>query len=179
MARQCTQPKRPKNSKWFKEKMLLAQALEVGYSEQLVFVDDLNIDITSDSNVISYEQYMQQNENVVQDTTSSEQQDAVIMCVIEEMSNQAAKCNKVNQENKTINESLIAELERYKEHVINFKEIQKFDLNDRENILILKCEKVTRNCQPRLKKENKEKEDKYIEETVDLEKKKKGLDNII
>nr|GEV69249.1 hypothetical protein [Tanacetum cinerariifolium] len=30
MARQCTQPKRPKNSKWFKEKMLLAQALEAG-----------------------------------------------------------------------------------------------------------------------------------------------------
>ncbi|GJS78143.1 reverse transcriptase domain, reverse transcriptase zinc-binding domain protein [Tanacetum coccineum] len=28
MAKQCTKPKRPKNSEWFKEKMLLAQALE-------------------------------------------------------------------------------------------------------------------------------------------------------
>ncbi|GKE81393.1 hypothetical protein Tco_1551393 [Tanacetum coccineum] len=28
MARQCTQPKRPRNSTWFKEKMLLVQAQE-------------------------------------------------------------------------------------------------------------------------------------------------------
>ncbi|GJU58118.1 hypothetical protein Tco_1235884 [Tanacetum coccineum] len=44
-------------------------------------------------------------------------QDAMIMYVIEEMSNQVAKCNAVNQENKTVNESLTAELERYKEQV--------------------------------------------------------------
>ncbi|GKB22165.1 retrovirus-related pol polyprotein from transposon TNT 1-94 [Tanacetum coccineum] len=30
MARQCTKPKRPKNSEWFKEKILLAPALESG-----------------------------------------------------------------------------------------------------------------------------------------------------
>ncbi|GJR28379.1 retrovirus-related pol polyprotein from transposon TNT 1-94 [Tanacetum coccineum] len=43
MARQCTKPKRPKNSEWFKEKMLLAQAQEVGVvldEEQLVFLVD-------------------------------------------------------------------------------------------------------------------------------------------
>nr|GEX28329.1 uncharacterized mitochondrial protein AtMg00820-like [Tanacetum cinerariifolium] len=140
MARQCTQPKRPKNSEWFKEKMLLAQAQESGiildeeqlafladlrhicsrdaYSEQPVFVVDSNIDITSDNNVISYDQYVKENESeVVQDITSSEQLDAMIMFVIEKMSNQVAKCNAVNQENKIVNESLTAELERYKEHV--------------------------------------------------------------
>ncbi|GJS68942.1 uncharacterized mitochondrial protein-like protein [Tanacetum coccineum] len=35
MARQCTKPKRPKNSEWFKEKMLLAQALESGATDDL------------------------------------------------------------------------------------------------------------------------------------------------
>ncbi|GKA40272.1 hypothetical protein Tco_0732865 [Tanacetum coccineum] len=116
MARQCTQPKRPKNSEWFKEKMLLAQALEawtddldsfdsdcdeaqsasgvviaklsaydsdvlsevptydtyqdnnvinqivqeMQNSEQPVFVDGLDIDITSDNNVISYDQYLKE-----------------------------------------------------------------------------------------------------------------------
>ncbi|GJW88201.1 hypothetical protein Tco_0163541 [Tanacetum coccineum] len=30
MARQCTQPKRPRNSTWFKEKLLLVQAQESG-----------------------------------------------------------------------------------------------------------------------------------------------------
>nr|GEX41479.1 hypothetical protein [Tanacetum cinerariifolium] len=117
IARQCTQPKRPKKSRWFKEKMLLAQALTddldaldsdcdeaPSYSEQPIFVDDTNIKITSDNNVILYEQYLQQNGNeVVQDTTSSEQQDAMIVSVIEEMSNHVAKCNAVNQENKTVN----------------------------------------------------------------------------
>ncbi|GKD87330.1 hypothetical protein Tco_1358484, partial [Tanacetum coccineum] len=41
MERQCTQPKRQKNLKWFKEKMLLAQALEARVildEEELVFL---------------------------------------------------------------------------------------------------------------------------------------------
>ncbi|GJZ25909.1 hypothetical protein Tco_0570162 [Tanacetum coccineum] len=43
MARQCTQPKRPKNYAWFKEKMLLVQAQESGQEldeEQLAFLAD-------------------------------------------------------------------------------------------------------------------------------------------
>ncbi|GJT64427.1 hypothetical protein Tco_1015907 [Tanacetum coccineum] len=105
---------------------------EMQYYEQPPFINDFDINITSDSNVISYDQYLQETENeVVQDTTSSAQHDAMIMSVIEEMSNQVAKCNEVNKENKTINESLTAELERYKEQIKPFEEIQKFDLTDR------------------------------------------------
>ncbi|GJY04865.1 hypothetical protein Tco_0370805 [Tanacetum coccineum] len=164
MARQCTKPKRSKNSEWFKEKILLAQTLESGavldeeqmafladngdavpshdinlnnnvfennvqelqYSEQPPFIDDSNIENTSDSNVISYEQYLKESENeVVQCTTSPAQQDALIMSVIEEVSNQVKICNAVNVKNKTVNESL-------KEHVKKFEERQKFDLNDPE-----------------------------------------------
>ncbi|GKC84554.1 hypothetical protein Tco_1140271 [Tanacetum coccineum] len=100
---------------------------EMQYSEQPVFVDN---------NVIFYDQYMKENESeVVQDTTSFEQQDAMIMSVIEEMSNQVAKSNAVNQENKTVNESLTTELERYKEMVKFFEERQKFDLNDHKNYI--------------------------------------------
>ncbi|GJV93734.1 gag-pol polyprotein [Tanacetum coccineum] len=43
MARQCTNPKRPRNSVWFKEKMLLVQAQESGQvldEEQLSFLTD-------------------------------------------------------------------------------------------------------------------------------------------
>ncbi|GJY27293.1 hypothetical protein Tco_0402019 [Tanacetum coccineum] len=46
MARQCTKPKRPKNSAWFKEKMLLTEALDSGATldeEQLAFLED-NVD---------------------------------------------------------------------------------------------------------------------------------------
>ncbi|GJS56289.1 hypothetical protein Tco_0629651 [Tanacetum coccineum] len=106
---------------------------EMYYSEQPVFVNDSNIEITSDNNVISYDQYLKENRNkIVQGTTFAEQQDAMIMSVIDEMSNQVAKCNAVNQENKIMNESLTIELERYKEMVKKFKQRQKFDLTDRE-----------------------------------------------
>ncbi|GKA97528.1 retrovirus-related pol polyprotein from transposon TNT 1-94 [Tanacetum coccineum] len=46
MARQCTKPKRPRNSAWFKEKMLLVQAQESGQvldEEKLAFLADLGI----------------------------------------------------------------------------------------------------------------------------------------
>nr|GEX15405.1 integrase, catalytic region, zinc finger, CCHC-type, peptidase aspartic, catalytic [Tanacetum cinerariifolium] len=46
MERQCTQPKRPRNVAWFKEKLVLAKAREVGQildEEQLAFIADPGI----------------------------------------------------------------------------------------------------------------------------------------
>ncbi|GJS79776.1 hypothetical protein Tco_0729657 [Tanacetum coccineum] len=46
MARQCTQPTRPRNSAWFKEKILMVQAHKSGQvldEEQLAFLVDLGI----------------------------------------------------------------------------------------------------------------------------------------
>ncbi|GKB81525.1 hypothetical protein Tco_0948420 [Tanacetum coccineum] len=46
MARQCTQPKRPRNATWYKEKAMLAKAQEVGQildEEQLAFLADLGV----------------------------------------------------------------------------------------------------------------------------------------
>ncbi|GKA18421.1 hypothetical protein Tco_0698336 [Tanacetum coccineum] len=46
MGRQCTQPKRPRNASWFKEKAMLAEAQESGQvldGEQLAFLADLEI----------------------------------------------------------------------------------------------------------------------------------------
>ncbi|GJV94494.1 hypothetical protein Tco_1546071 [Tanacetum coccineum] len=43
MARQCTKPKRPRNSAWFKDKEMLAEALESGVvldEEQMAFLAD-------------------------------------------------------------------------------------------------------------------------------------------
>nr|GEX39205.1 probable NADH dehydrogenase [ubiquinone] 1 alpha subcomplex subunit 5, mitochondrial [Tanacetum cinerariifolium] len=109
---------------------------EMQYSDQPVIDDDLNIEITSDINVISYDQYIKESEyELVQSNASPVQQYAMIMSVIEEMSNQVAKSNAVNQENKTVNESLIAELERCKDQIKNFKERQKFDLTNKEKYI--------------------------------------------
>ncbi|GJR63904.1 hypothetical protein Tco_0009969 [Tanacetum coccineum] len=109
---------------------------EMQYSKQTIIDDASNIKITSDNNVISYDQYLKESENeVVQSIASPDQQNAMIMSVIEKMSSQVAKCNVVNLENKTINESLIAELERYKEQVIFFEERQKIELTKREKYI--------------------------------------------
>nr|GEU72996.1 hypothetical protein [Tanacetum cinerariifolium] len=75
---------------------------EMHYSEQHVIDDDSNIEITSDNNVISYDQYLKEKENeVFQSTTSHEQQDAIIMSAIDEMNNKEAHVNylKVTKEN--------------------------------------------------------------------------------
>nr|GEV27893.1 retrovirus-related Pol polyprotein from transposon TNT 1-94 [Tanacetum cinerariifolium] len=47
MVRQCTQPKRPRNSAWFKEKLMLVEAQEAGQildEEQLPFIADPGIE---------------------------------------------------------------------------------------------------------------------------------------
>nr|GEV28973.1 hypothetical protein [Tanacetum cinerariifolium] len=51
------------------------------------------------------------------DTNSSAQQDALILSVFEQLSNQVTNCNKVNNDNMISNETLSAELERYKERI--------------------------------------------------------------
>ncbi|GKC17313.1 hypothetical protein Tco_1014095 [Tanacetum coccineum] len=146
-------------------------------SEQPFFDNTTRIDITSDSNIISYEQYLQETETpVIQITSSSTQQYELLMSVIKEMSSQVAKCNKVQKENSEINETLTVKLERHKEHVKKFEQRQKFDLNDREKYIDgqLRQVIVDRNAE-----KSKQKEDKYIDEVIDLQKKNKALDNVV
>ncbi|GJZ86566.1 integrase, catalytic region, zinc finger, CCHC-type containing protein [Tanacetum coccineum] len=56
MERQCTQPKRPRNAAWYKEKAMLAEAQEAGQildEEQLAFIVDPGIPATSFGELIS------------------------------------------------------------------------------------------------------------------------------
>ncbi|GJT33138.1 hypothetical protein Tco_0923557 [Tanacetum coccineum] len=271
MAKQCTNPKRPRNSTWFKEKMLLVQAQEEGQvldEEQLEFLADLGIpdgqaiqitilqnaafqiddldaydsdcddissekrflwliflvtvqtsssryhnmtliiyndminqsvqetqnfeqslidyvpdnEITSDSNIISYDQYLQQTQNTtVQDTYSFAQHNSMIISMFEQMSeqmfeqmsNQVTHWDKANQETKTVNESLTAELERYKERIKTFKErLNTLTKQVKEKESLLQTFAV-------FKKESKEKERNNIDKEIDLENKIKELDNIV
>ncbi|GJX17230.1 hypothetical protein Tco_0218062 [Tanacetum coccineum] len=114
---------------------------------------------------------------VFYDTNSSVQQDVMILSVFEQLLNQVTNCNKVNKDNLMANESLSAELERYKERFTDFeKEINslKQTLSEqlKENELLTKKFNV-------LKNESKEKEAKNNDKEIDLEKKVKELDNIV
>ncbi|GJX23624.1 hypothetical protein Tco_0228069 [Tanacetum coccineum] len=70
-----------------------------------------------------------------QNSIHSAQQDALILYVIEQLNNQVVNCTKINLENKSVNDTLTAELERYKEQIKILKEGQNVDLTSKDNVL--------------------------------------------
>ncbi|GJY65179.1 hypothetical protein Tco_0466639, partial [Tanacetum coccineum] len=85
-------------------------------SEQSSVVTHSETEITSDSNIIPYSQYLHEiQQATVQNSNSSAQQDALILSVIEQLKTQVINCTKINLDNKSVNDTLTAELERYKE----------------------------------------------------------------
>nr|GEU79057.1 hypothetical protein [Tanacetum cinerariifolium] len=72
-----------------------------------------NTYITSDSNIIPYSQYLNEFQyNTVQNTNLPAFQDDLILFVIEQLKTQVVNCTKINQDNKHVNDLLMAELER-------------------------------------------------------------------
>ncbi|GJW72651.1 hypothetical protein Tco_0129568 [Tanacetum coccineum] len=102
---------------------------EMLYFEPSHFVEHLENEIHSDSNIIPYSQYQIESQNAaVQDTNSSTQQDALILSMFEQLLNQVTNCNKVNNDNLITNETLSAKIERYKERVKLLEERLNVDL---------------------------------------------------
>ncbi|GJS46557.1 hypothetical protein Tco_0596678 [Tanacetum coccineum] len=142
-----------------------------------------------------------------EDTNSSAQQDAMILSVFQQLSQQVTNCNKVNKDNLIANEPLSTKLERYKEWVKLLEERQNVDLGTREKLIIdaiirdkdaqfADFEKEIHSLKQTLseqlkekesltktfnvfKNESKEKEAKNIDNKIALEKKVKELDNIV
>ncbi|GKE50975.1 uncharacterized mitochondrial protein-like protein, partial [Tanacetum coccineum] len=93
-------------------------------------------EINSDSNIIPYSQYVIESQQAaVQNSNSSAQQDALILSVIEQLKTQVVNCTKINLDNKSVNDTLTAKLERYKEQVKVLKEGQNVDLKSNDIIL--------------------------------------------
>ncbi|GKE84109.1 hypothetical protein Tco_1557851 [Tanacetum coccineum] len=85
-------------------------------SQQSNVVNHSKTKITSDSSIIPYSQYVIKSQQAtIQNSNSSAQQDDLILSVIEQLKTQVANCTKTNLENKSVNDTLTAELERYKE----------------------------------------------------------------
>ncbi|GJW63952.1 hypothetical protein Tco_0115836 [Tanacetum coccineum] len=77
-------------------------------------------EITSNSNIIPYSHYVNESQQaVVQNSDSFAQQDALILSVIEQLKTQVVNCTKINLDNKSVNDTLTAELDRYKEQKVN------------------------------------------------------------
>ncbi|GJR07256.1 hypothetical protein Tco_0530240 [Tanacetum coccineum] len=71
----------------------------------------------------------------IQNIDSSAQQDAMILSVYEQLSNQVTNYNKVNKDTMLSNESLTIELERYKERIKQFEQRQNINLSEREKLI--------------------------------------------
>nr|GFC87779.1 hypothetical protein [Tanacetum cinerariifolium] len=82
------------------------------FSEQSDVVNHSETEITSDSNITPYSQYvMESQQAVVHNSNSSAQQDALILSVIEQLKTKVINCTKINLNNKSVNDTLTAELE--------------------------------------------------------------------
>ncbi|GJS34852.1 integrase, catalytic region, zinc finger, CCHC-type containing protein [Tanacetum coccineum] len=106
--------------------------------EQSPVMDFTDNEISSDSNIIPYSQYLQETQQAtVQDTNLQAQQDSMILSVIKQISkqmiNQVNNWEKANKEQN--NESITAELERYKERVKTFEQRLNIDLSSHEKMI--------------------------------------------
>nr|GFB43892.1 hypothetical protein [Tanacetum cinerariifolium] len=143
MSKQCTKPKRKRDESWFKDKVALMANLShygsndlaevhnqdnmtynminqdvqaIPLSEQTNIINQSKTEITSDSNIIPYSQYVSESQYAtVQNLNFPAQQDALILSVIEQLKTQLVNFTKINLNNKSVNETLTAELERYKD----------------------------------------------------------------
>nr|GEX99817.1 hypothetical protein [Tanacetum cinerariifolium] len=160
MAKQCTQPNRPRSSAWFKEKLMLTEAQEADHildEGQLAFISDIGIAEVQDSQNVG-----------IQDTNSSAPNDLLVLSLVEQMIDHVTNLDKENQTNKMVNESLTAELERYKERVAIFE--QRLNVKEKESL------STTLTI---FKTECKEKESKYMEKKIVLENQNKEMENTL
>ncbi|GJZ66017.1 retrovirus-related pol polyprotein from transposon TNT 1-94 [Tanacetum coccineum] len=210
MARQCTQPKRPRNAAWFKEKAMLAEAQEAGQildEEQLAFLAGPSIPggqaaQTTISNNAAFQ--TKDLDAYDSDCDNFSNAKAVLMANLSNYGSDVISEEKANQEKN--NESVTAELERYKERVKTFKQRLNIYLSSYEKMidsqmndtikeklaLKKKIDLLEQNLSNQIKEkesllqtftvfknESREKESKYIDKECDLEKKIKELDNIV
>ncbi|GJW16662.1 hypothetical protein Tco_0024098 [Tanacetum coccineum] len=191
------------------EKAMLAEAQEAGQildEEQLAFLVDLGIladqaQTIIPHNVAFWTEDLDMYDSDCDDLSTAQ---AVLMANISNYGSDIILEEKANKELN--NESITAELERYKERVKTFEQRLNIDLNSHEKMIDSQMDDMIReklalkeqidsleqNLSKQIKEkeslfktflvfknESKEKENKYMENEIDLEKKIKELDNII
>ncbi|GJW88112.1 integrase, catalytic region, zinc finger, CCHC-type containing protein, partial [Tanacetum coccineum] len=157
------------------------------FSEQSNDVSQSETEITSDSNIIPYSQYLSEaQQETVQNPNSSAPQDVLILSMFEQLSTQVTHCT-------TVNKALTTELDRYKEEVKELKEMQNVEnsfsgSNEQFAEIVRLKQNLFEQVQEKdclmktvseLKNDLKIEENRNIDREIALEKKIKQLDNII
>ncbi|GJW65860.1 retrovirus-related pol polyprotein from transposon TNT 1-94 [Tanacetum coccineum] len=137
MSKQCTKPKRKQDDSWFKDKVLLVQA-QASADELDAYDSDCDeLNTAKVALMVNLSHYGSDAlaEAAVQNSNSSTQQDALILSMIEQLKTKVVNCTKMNLDNKSVNDTLTTELERYKEQVNVLKEVHNVDLRSNDNNL--------------------------------------------
>ncbi|GJR92860.1 hypothetical protein Tco_0265034 [Tanacetum coccineum] len=211
MARKCLNPKRKRDATWFKDKVLLVEAQGNGKvlnEEELEFLAEPGVaEGPVTQSVITHNVAYQANDLDAYDSDCDKISIAKAVLMANLSSYGLDVLSKVNEDNLLANETLSAELERYKERVKLLEERQNVDLGTREKLIIndiiqdkdaqfADFEKEINSLKQTLseqlkekesltkifnvfKNESKEKEARNIDKEIALEKKVKELDNII
>ncbi|GJY88528.1 hypothetical protein Tco_0503156 [Tanacetum coccineum] len=194
MSKQCTKPKRKRDDSWFKDKVLLVQAHANGQilheQEQAFLANPIFTEGQATQTVITY------NTDVLADVHNPDNMDNN-MINQEQLKSQVMNCTKINLDNKSVNDTLTAELERYKEQVKVLKEGQNVDLKSQDNVSDsceqsveidrlkqtlfeqLKERESLMQTVTLLKNDFKKEESRNIDREIVLKKKIKQLDNIV
>ncbi|GKE73715.1 integrase, catalytic region, zinc finger, CCHC-type containing protein, partial [Tanacetum coccineum] len=221
MSKQCTKPKRKRDNSWFKDKVLMTvithnatyQADDLDaydsdcdelHTAKVALMVNLSHygsdDLAEVHNPHNVDNHMinQVVQTAVQNSNSSAQQDALILSMIEQLKTQVVNCNKINLDNKSVNDTLTAELERYKEQVNVLKEGQNVDLksNDKNvsdsSAQSVEMDRLKQTLSEHLKEKEslmqtvtlpqndfKKEESRNVDREIALENKIKQLDNIV
>nr|GEY73364.1 hypothetical protein [Tanacetum cinerariifolium] len=173
---------------------LIHQEMQVPLtSEKSTILTQSNTKITSDSNIISYSQYMNESQyNTVHNSTLHALQDDLILSVIEQMKTQVVNCTKINQDNMQVNELLTAELERYRNQERVLKELKHDDKASTSYEPSLEIESLKHTLSEHLKEKEsleqkitilkndfQKEESRNIDSELTLEKQVKELNNIV
>ncbi|GJU28033.1 reverse transcriptase domain-containing protein [Tanacetum coccineum] len=146
MARQCPKPKRKRDATWSATQSVITHnaayqaddldAYEFDYDEISTAKAVLMANLSSYGSDVLSEYLLETQNAAVQNTNSSAEQDAMILSMFEQLSNQVTNCKKVSEDNLIANETLFFELERYKERVKLLEERQNVDLGTRDKLII-------------------------------------------
>nr|GEV45536.1 hypothetical protein [Tanacetum cinerariifolium] len=148
MSKQCTKPKKKRDEAWFKDKYVITNNVayqaddldvydsdcdEINYAKISLMANlshygsdnlgESQTETTTDSNIITYSQYVNESQYAaIQNSNFLVLKDSLILSVIEKLKTQVVNYTKINQDNKSVNETLTVELERYKNPVRILKE---------------------------------------------------------
>ncbi|GKB64620.1 hypothetical protein Tco_0920806 [Tanacetum coccineum] len=144
MARQFTQIKTPRNSTWFKEKLMLVEAQEFGQTDDLDAFDS-DCDEATGTQAILMAHFSTYDSDIISEFIMSNLlsilplilrlQVISISSLFDAISDQVAKCTSDNLKHKELDASLTTKLESYKERVKKFEDRQNVDLNDHEKFI--------------------------------------------